>query len=160
VTRRLGRPAYTALALTARQRWFVSLHRAAYRRLHGRGPLGHVLGCDMLLLTTTGRHSGLRRTVPLFAFSRTAGPGAGSAGWVVVASNTGLPHEPAWWLNLQADPRATVELGEATWSVTARLATGDERARLWATVSAAYPGYLQYEQDSGRSVPLVVLEPG
>lgn len=159
MARDLGRTAYSAIAITARQPWFSRLHRAVYRRLGGRGVLGHVLGCDMLLLTTTGRRTGRPRTVPLFAFAYEGGPGARSGSWVVVASNTGLRHDPAWWRNLVADPRAIVELRGGTWPVVAREATGEERARLWTLVSSAYAGYELYERTSGRTAPVVVLDP-
>ena len=105
-----------------------------------------------MLLTTTGRVSGRQRTVPLCSLP------AGES-FVVIASYGGLDRSPSWWLNLQRDPRATVQLGKLTRQVVARETTGDERARLWAEVTRIAPGYLGYERRTARRIPVVLLEP-
>ena len=79
--------------------------------------------------------------------------------FVVIASYGGLDRSPSWWLNLEREPHATVQLGAETHDVVAREATGDERARLWAEVTARAPGYLDYERRTSRRIPIVLLEP-
>jgi len=132
-------------------RTFSALHRRLYRASGGR--LGaRVWGLSILLLTTTGRRSGLRRTTPLCYLP------AGDA-LVVVASNGGRDWFPDWWLNLQSEPRATVEIGGERRPVVARRAGPDEQAQLWAELVAIAPGYLRYRQRTAREIPLVLLEP-
>jgi len=79
--------------------------------------------------------------------------------YVVIASYGGLDRSPAWWLNLQRDPRATVQLGSSIRGVVAREATARERSRLWAEVTSIAPGYLGYERRTRRRIPVVLLEP-
>ena len=64
--------------------------------------------------------------------------------FVVVGTNAGAENDPAWWANLQATPKAEVEVGTATTPVIARAATDDERARLWPRLVAADPPYAEY----------------
>ena len=106
----------------------------------------------MLLLTTTGRKSGKRRTTPLL-FIEDGGR------YVIVASVGGAPKHPAWYLNLQADPAAAIELRGRTRSVRAETAGPDERARLWRGVTAMYPTYDAYQAKTTREIPVVVLTP-
>ena len=128
-----------------------ALHRALYRASGGR--IGsHIWGLPIVLLTTTGRESGRPRTVPLCSFRQ-------GESYVVIASYGGLDRSPSWWLNLQRDPRATMQLGSSTRSVLAREATGGERDRLWAEVTRIAPGYLGYERRTVRRIPVVLLEP-
>jgi deazaflavin-dependent oxidoreductase (nitroreductase family) len=128
-----------------------ALHRFLYSASGGR--VGSRLwGLEIVLLTTTGRRSGRRRTVPLCAFRD-------GEHLVVIGSYGGLDRPPAWWLNLQDDPRATVRVGRGTHDVVAREATGAERGRLWAGVTARAPGYLGYQQRTARRIPVVILEP-
>jgi deazaflavin-dependent oxidoreductase (nitroreductase family) len=128
-----------------------ALHKVLYRASGGRlGGTGW--GLPILLLTTTGRKTGKLRTNPL-CFYRD-----GDA-FVVVASNGGMDWFPRWWLNLQADPRATVLIGRTRHAVTARKASPEERARLWAEVTAIAPGYLRYERRTRREIPFGILEP-
>ena len=128
-----------------------ALHRVLYRLSGGR--IGsHIWGLPIVLLTTTGRVSGRQRTVPLCSLRK-------GESFVVIASYGGLDRAPAWWLNLQREPRATVRIGSATRNVVAREAEGDERAQLWAEVTRIAPGYLGYERRTERRIPVVVLEP-
>lgn len=108
-------------------------------------------GATCLLLTTTGRRSGLARTTPLiFA--------ADGGSLVVVASNGGAPDHPAWYRNLGADPHAEVQVRADRFPVTARTAEGGERARLWALVTVDWPNYDEYTTRTDRVIPVVVLE--
>jgi deazaflavin-dependent oxidoreductase (nitroreductase family) len=129
-----------------------SVHRAVYRATGGR-IAGRFWGLSILLLTTTGRKTGKQRTTPLCFYPD-------GANLVVVASNGGLEWFPSWWLNLLEHPHAEVCIGRSTRPVVARPADPDERARLWATITAIAPGYLEYEKRAPREIPLAILEPG
>jgi deazaflavin-dependent oxidoreductase (nitroreductase family) len=125
------------------------VHAALYR-LTG-GLVGHWTGpLQSLLLTTTGRRSGQRRTVPLTYM-------LDGDRYVLVASNGGTDRHPAWWLNLSADPRAQVQVGGQAYEVTASTADGEERARLWPRLKAMNPFYGWYEQTTSRRIPIVIL---
>ncbi len=128
-----------------------ALHRVLYRASGGR--LGaRIWGLPIVLLTTTGRVSGQPRTVPLCSLRD-------GETFVVIASYGGLDRPPSWWLNLQSDPHAIVQLGRSVQDVVAREALPDERARLWAEVTTRAPGYLAYERRTSRRIPVVLLEP-
>ncbi len=109
----------------------------------------------ILLLTTTGARTGMPRTNPLgYCVDRSAGP----AGRVfVVASRAGTPRDPAWFHNLRAEPQVVVELG-GTHRAKAVVAEGAERDRLFALAAAANPLYEQYEAQTSRVFPVVVLD--
>ena len=128
-----------------------ALHRGLYRLLGGRF-VGSFGGAPVLLLTTTGRKSGKPRTTPLL-YAR-----AGD-GYVLIASKGGADHHPLWYRNLHANPRAEVQVGRKTEQVRARDAEGEERERLWRTLTDLYPGYDNYAQKTSRTIPVVVLEP-
>ena len=66
---------------------------------------------------------------------------------------------PLWWRNLVGEPRAVVPVGRTRTAVRARKAAPDERARLWAEITAIAPGYLGYQQRTQREIPLAILEP-
>ncbi len=107
-------------------------------------------GTTILLLTTTGRSSGEPRTTPLI--HRTDGDR-----WVVVASKGGAPDHPAWYENLKADPRATIEVKGEEIPVLASTASGEERTRLWSLLAEAWPAYDDYQRKTDREIPVVVL---
>jgi deazaflavin-dependent oxidoreductase (nitroreductase family) len=132
-------------------RYLGALHRLLYRMSGGR--IGaRVWGLRIVLLTTTGRRTGKKRTVPLCSFR--AGDDV-----VVIGSYGGLDQPPAWWLNLQANPHAELAAGRENRAVTARNAAPEERARLWAELTAQAPGYLEYERRTTREIPVVILRP-
>ena len=113
-------------------RWLVRtiwiVHRAAYSLTRGRFGLRPATSTQwgMIRLTTTGRKTGQRR-VAIVGFIEDG------RNIVTPAMNGWADPEPAWWLNLQANPEAMIELPSgSTRAVTARAAAGDERARLWA----------------------------
>ena len=131
-------------------RYLGALHRFLYSASGGQ--IGsRMWGLEILLLTTTGRRSGRARTVPLCSLRD-------GESFVVIASYGGLDCSPSWWLNLQHEPRATVQLGRATYDVVARNAIAAERERLWAHVTARAPGYLDYQRRTNRLIPVVLLE--
>lgn len=166
MARRLARTIHLLIGLLGTSRPFTVLHRGLYRRLGGRGVLHGGLGVDVILLTTTGRRSRERRVVPLFAFPLDRGPeGPGAARsdepsrWVVVASFAGRDRAPAWYRNLEADPSVEVQHMGRRAAATARIASDEERGRLWPLVVAGYPGYEVYQDRTDRRIPVVVLEP-
>lgn len=131
------------------------LHPLLYRATNGRGILGRVLGCEMVLLTTIGRRTGRTRTVALFAF-----PVAGHAGgWAVIASRGGSRTIPAWYRNLAAHPEVTVQARGRATAALAREVAGDEYEAIFERAATAYPGYRLYRAEAGHHVPIVVLEP-
>jgi deazaflavin-dependent oxidoreductase (nitroreductase family) len=78
---------------------------------------------------------------------------------VIVASKGGNPRHPAWFHNLRANPDVTIQVGSKRRPVRARVATPQERARLWPKVVATYGGYKGYQERTEREIPLVILEP-
>jgi deazaflavin-dependent oxidoreductase (nitroreductase family) len=129
-----------------------AVHTRLYRATKGR--LGHqAAGLASLLLTTTGRRSGRARTVAL-----TYVPDGRD--YVVVASNGGADRHPAWWLNLEARPEATVQVGRDVVPIVARAADPDERRRLWPKLTESNPFYARYEELTERPIPVVILRPG
>lgn len=124
-------------------------HVRVYRETNGaRGY--HWRGTTILLLTTTGRTSGEPRTTPLI--HRVDGDR-----WVVIASKGGAPDHPDWYKNMLADPEATIQVEADQVPVVATTAEGEERARLWAAMAEAWPGYDDYQRSTEREIPVVVL---
>jgi deazaflavin-dependent oxidoreductase (nitroreductase family) len=104
----------------------------------------------MLLLSTVGRRSGQRRSTPLL-FMRDG------EDFVVVASNGGRQQSPAWFLNLQAEPKATVRDGRRTVGVVAETAGPVERAELWPRLDEFYAGWNHYQTLTDRQLPVIRL---
>jgi deazaflavin-dependent oxidoreductase (nitroreductase family) len=129
------------------------LHRAMLKLSGGR--IGWDVGkMPVVELTTTGRKSGQRRSVMLTS------PLKEGSTIVVVASRGGDDHHPAWFLNLRDDPSVEVAMrGEPKRSMRARVASSEERARLWPLVTADYKNYADYQTKADREIPLVLLEP-
>jgi deazaflavin-dependent oxidoreductase (nitroreductase family) len=132
----------------------MGLHTVAYRVSGGR--LGHTLPGvpgKMLLLDHVGAKSGKKRTSPLLYIED-------GESVVIVASKGGYPKHPAWYHNLKANPDTTVQLGRERRDVHARVATAEERERLWPLAVRAYRGYEDYQlRSKGREIPLVILAP-
>lgn len=127
------------------------LHRGLYQLTGGR--VGRrLVGNDMLLLTTTGRHSGRRHTVPLLFLRE-------GETMVVIASYGGRDHHPAWYLNLVAEPRVEVQITKHRFMARARTADPGERATWWARVVDAYGDYAVYQTRTDRVIPVVLIEP-
>ena len=108
-------------------------------------------GPPTLRLTTTGRRSGERRVCGVYYV-------VDDAGWAIVASNVGSDRDPAWWLNLQAHPDATVRLRGREHAVRARRATPAEEERLWPRLDEMNPAYREYRAATTRPMPVVILE--
>lgn len=131
----------------------MGVHTLAYRLSGGR--IGHRipgLTAPMLLLDHVGAKSATERTTPLLYFED-------GDDVFVIASKGGYPRHPAWYHNLRAHPETTVQIGSEKRPVRARVATPDERDRLWPQAVARYPAYDDYQRRSkGREIPLVILE--
>lgn len=113
---------------------------------------GNVGGSNrLLLLTTTGARSGQPRTTPV-AYS-TDGDRL-----VILASNGGKPTHPDWYHNLLANGLVTVELGTERFPARASITEGAERERLFAQHTALMPGFADYQRNTTRQIPVVVLE--
>ena len=132
--------------------WMTGANNVAYRLSGGR-VAGHLpSGAPICLLTTTGRRTKRRRTVPLLYLRD-------GADLVVVASHGGMSDHPEWYLNLRADARAVVQLGPAAIQVRARDATEEERHRLWPALTAVYEHFDAYQARTPRRIPVVILSP-
>lgn len=123
-------------------------------RLTG-GKVGYsAMGMPVVELTTIGRRSGEPRTVLLTA------PVHGGDSYVVVASRGGDDRHPAWFHNLQATPEVEVAVqGGPRRPMRARVASPEERARLWPQIAGQYANYAGYQRSTDREIPLVHLEP-
>jgi deazaflavin-dependent oxidoreductase (nitroreductase family) len=106
-----------------------------------------------LLLTTTGRKSGKSLVLPLIY--RPTGDG----GYCIIASKGGAPAHPAWFLNLEADPKVHVQVATDKFDAVARVAEGEERERLWQMMVDYYGPYTDYQAATERQIPVVVLDP-
>lgn len=125
----------------------VPVYRATRGRLFGR--IGRA---PVLLLTTTGRRSGRERTAPVLYL-------ADGEHMVVIGSNAGNAHAPAWALNLKAHPDAEVQVRNVRRKVRARVAEGAERDELWRRMNDQYGGFDDYRARTGRPIDLFVLQP-
>ncbi|GAB3252221.1 nitroreductase family deazaflavin-dependent oxidoreductase [Micromonospora halotolerans] len=147
LTRRLGH-----------QRWFAATMRLLVPadRLVGRLTKGRVVAFGLvpsLVLTTTGRRSGKPRSNPLLYVPD------GDA-FVVIGSNWGQQHQPAWSLNLLAQPAAEVAVKGRRVPVRAEPISGAERERLFARLVEEWPAYRTYvERAGGREIRVFRLVP-
>ena len=126
-------------------------HVAIYRRTGGLLG-GRIRELPVLLLTTTGRKSGQQRTQPLNYLRY-------GSGYVVTASNSGRDSYPAWFLNLQSNPRASVQVRRKVVLVVARVATEEEHERLWEELTSKGRNYAEYLKMTERDIPMLVLQP-
>ncbi len=137
---------------------WVAEHIRKYQESNGAdGHIWHGVNGDLnvpcLLLTTTGGKSGEERTAALIY-------GRDGDNHVVVASRGGSPDSPGWYSNLVANPQVRVQVLADKFAATARTASGEERARLWAMMAEIFPSYNEYQEKAraSREIPVVVLE--
>lgn len=117
------------------------------------GEVGYLWnGVPILLLTTTGRKSGVRRTTPLIQ-------GRDGGDYLVVASMGGAPQHPDWYRNLLAEPLAQIQVRAQHLDVTASTAEPAEKPRLWKVMTDLWPNYDAYQSRTDRVIPVVVLMP-
>ena len=130
-----------------------AVHRGLLKLSGGR--MGwNLSNMPVLELTTIGRKSGQPRTVMLTS------PLQEGKVLIVVASRGGDDKPPAWLLNLSDNPDVEVALkGEPKKPMRARVATPEERKRLWPRVTADHKNYAGYQTKTSREIPLVLLEP-
>ena len=134
------------------ERIISRLHRSMYRRSQGRR--GGTVGANkrpVAPLTTTGRRTGAAREWPVIYLRD-------DEQIVVVASNGGRDHHPAWYLNLLAEPGCVVQIGAERIPMVAREVDPVERQELWPRLAAMYAGYDDYAARTTRVLPVVVLE--
>ena len=121
-------------------------------RLTG-GLIGGRFGkAPILLLTTTGRKSGRKRTSPLLYYQD-------GDNFVVIASFGGSPQHPDWYVNLRANAEVEVQAGRDVKQMVAETASSEERARLWPLVTEMYSQYADYQKRTSREIPVVILKP-
>ena len=130
-------------------RFITRIHARLYRASRGRA-VSRWFGAPVLVLETTGRHSGRLRTVAI-QYLMVDGD------YAVTAANAGSDRTPAWWLNLRDAGTGIVHVKGRRQQVTPRLATGVERDELWAKITAAYPSVAHYGRYTNRDFPVVVL---
>jgi deazaflavin-dependent oxidoreductase (nitroreductase family) len=130
------------------QRLFMKGHVSFYRLTGGK--VGG--GKSFLILTTIGRKSGVERNTPLFFFTD-------ADHFIIIASNGGAPKHPTWWLNLQSNPQAKVQIGPRVIPVTARQADAEESKHLWSIIAEKYKNFVGYQKRTSREIPIVILTP-
>jgi deazaflavin-dependent oxidoreductase (nitroreductase family) len=123
-----------------------------YRRTGGRIG-GTAKGTQVLLLTVVGRKTGRPFTVPVSYFRH-------GSDYLVTGSAGGMKHDPQWIRNLKAAGQAEIEIGRERVAVDGRVTSGAERDELWrGVVLAQAPFFTEYEQKSGRVIPVATLVP-
>jgi F420H(2)-dependent quinone reductase len=132
-------------------KWFMDIN-AFFLRI-SRGRIGSRLGTQtILLLETTGRKSGQPRVIPIAYFFH-------EGIYLIVASNWGKDKNADWYLNLQKQSRATLQVNGKKIPVEAHDAQGEEYERLWKFATEKHPPYLHYKEMTTRHIPIVVFQP-
>lgn len=121
-------------------------------RANGGKVGGPFEGAPLLLLHTVGAKTGQQRVNPMMY---QAVPG----GYAVFASKGGAPTNPDWYHNLLAHPDVEAEIGTQIVKLRARVAGPEEREEIWAAQKAGYPGFADYEKNTTRQIPVIILEP-
>jgi F420H(2)-dependent quinone reductase len=133
-------------------RFWTRTHARLYRMTGGRFIPKWAGGMPVLSLTTTGRKSGRPRSTTIIYVED-------GDRLVVMPSNAGSDATPAWWLNLQANPEAEVQIANERRRVRARRATQEEGERIWPRMCERYAGFEEYRRFTEREQPIVLLEP-
>jgi|SRR5271156_3753977 len=120
-------------------------------RANGGKVTGQFANADLLLLTTTGAKSGQARVSPL-AYFRIDGK------LIIIGSYAGAPVNPAWVHNLRATPRAHIEVGTESFDAAARELPATERDEVWPKLTAAAPGFAEYQAKTSRVIPVFELQ--
>jgi deazaflavin-dependent oxidoreductase (nitroreductase family) len=120
-------------------------------RANGRATSGPFEGRPLMILTSTGAKTGEKHEA-ILTYSRD-----GDA-YVVAATKSGAPENPAWYHNLRANPEASLEIDRETFRANATIATGAERDRLWDQHAAEHTAFQQYPSMTERVIPVISLE--
>lgn len=128
----------------------AEINRRTIEQFRAGGEIPGMQRDHLVLITTTGRRTGQRRTTPMMFHPD-------GERLLLIASNMGAARHPEWYLNLEADPHVTVEVGDETYEATAVPATGDERERLWTMLKETYPFFADHESATDRVIPVVVV---
>lgn len=120
-------------------------------RANGGKVSGQFAGAPMMLLTTTGAKSGRTLTSPL-VYTKDGDR------MVIIASKGGAPNNPAWYHNVVANPKVTVEVGTEKFTANARVTEGEERDRLFKAQADRMPNFNEYQEKTSRVIPVIVLE--
>ena len=132
-------------------RFFMAIGTYLYK-ISGGKIGGRLPGLEVLLLTTTGRKTGKKRTTPLGYFED-------QGSYIIIGSNAGFDTHPAWFHNLSQNPRVIVEVGDQKMQAEAEVVTPEKRDSLWAKLIKLSPWYANYEKKTSRVIPLVALRP-
>lgn len=125
-------------------------HIRKYRETDGEE--GHEWnGATALLLTTTGRKSGVERTIPIIYTK------VGDS-YVIIGSQGGHPDHPLWYLNIQADPKVKLQVKADKFDAIARTVEGEEREKMWAEAIKKWPNFDVYQTRTTRKIPVVAME--
>ncbi|WP_157249457.1 nitroreductase family deazaflavin-dependent oxidoreductase [Nonomuraea typhae] len=119
-------------------------------RANGGKVGGYFEGSDLVLLTTTGAKSGKQVTSPVMYMKD-------GDRYVIIASNAGADHHPAWYHNLVANPDLTAEIGTETFPAKAEQVPDEERDALYARMVAIAPGFAEYEAKTTRRIPVLAF---
>jgi deazaflavin-dependent oxidoreductase (nitroreductase family) len=130
---------------------FLAYNQSIIREFRENEGVVAQLPFPIMLLTTTGARTGKRTTTPV-------GFGVDGDRVYVVGSKAGGPSNPAWFYNLRANPSVTVELGGESYQAQAVIAQGADRDRLYGLIAAQVPAFAEYEKNTDRTFPVVVLE--
>jgi deazaflavin-dependent oxidoreductase (nitroreductase family) len=130
---------------------WVAAQVADYEASGGR-VAGAFAGKPVVILTTLGRRSGKERKSPLMRYTD-------GERYAVVAGNVGAPTHPEWYLNVLANPAVMLQDGDDVRQFVARVAEGDERAEWWTKAVAEVPDVTNYQANTERQFPIVILEP-
>ncbi len=124
---------------------------AEFRANNGKvgGPFANT---SLLLLNTIGAKSGQPRTLPL-AYTMDGDR------FIIIASKAGAPTNPDWYYNLLANPIVTIEIGHERFQARAVVAEGQERERLYAQMAERLPQFAEYQRNTSRQIPVVILQP-
>ncbi len=132
----------------------IKAHRDLYLsnpdQAHDWNPYGQMT--QALLLTTIGRKSGKKRSLPLI-YKKVG------SNYVIAGSKGGADAHPVWYLNLVANPEVEIQVRRDVMRARARTATGVEREALWKEMVEVLPQYDEYQSKTSRQIPVVVLEP-
>ena len=119
-------------------------------RANGGKVGGQFEGASIILIHNIGAKSGTERVSPMVYFPD-------GDRMLVVASAAGMPKNPDWYHNLKANPRVDVEVGTETFPVTVEELPREERDEKWKTITAAAPGFAEYQQNTSRVIPVLAL---